>query len=115
MKPDQVTLVPDIDALTANAGWDIILIDFLRLSLNLKTNIRTSIFIDTNHQFTKVQRCWAIELNYIQNHMLTKNNLNEIKKYIDASSYANSIGLGVNAGHDLNLENINFSLRKYHF
>jgi len=123
VKPDQVTLVPDsIDALTSNAGWDTISNrSFLKEVITefKNNNIRTSIFIDTNHQFIEGAKdvgADRIEL-YTESYAVNfeKNNLNEIKKYIDASSYANSIGLGVNAGHDLNLENINFFVKEIPF
>ena len=123
VKPDQVTLVPDsIDALTSNAGWDTISNrSFLKEVITefKNNNIRTSIFIDTNYQFIEGAKdvgADRIEL-YTESYAVNfeKNNLNEIKKYIDASSYANSIGLGVNAGHDLNLENINFFVKEIPF
>ena len=44
-----------------------------------------------------------------------KGNKKEIKKYVNASNFANNIGLGVNAGHDLNLENINFFVKEIPF
>ena len=108
VKQDQVTLVPDsIDALTSNAGWDTLSNrSFLKEVITefKNNNIRTSIFIDTNHQFIEGAKdvgADRIEL-YTESYAVNfeKNNLNEIKKYIDASFYANSIGLGVNAGHD---------------
>ena len=123
IKPDQVTLVPDtIDAITSNAGWDTIKNkSFLKeVVCEFKNHgIRTSIFVDTDLNFieaAKVTGADRIEL-YTESYAVNfeKGNKKEINKYVDASNFANNIGLGVNAGHDLNLENINFFVKEIPF
>lgn len=123
IKPDQVTLVPDsIDAITSNAGWDTIKNkSFLNEVVSEFKNhgIRTSIFVDTDLNFieaAKVTGADRIEL-YTESYAVNfeKGNKKEINKYVDASDFANNIGLGVNAGHDLNLENISFFVKEIPF
>lgn len=123
IKPDQVTLVPDsIDAITSNAGWDTIKNkSFLKeVVCEFKNHgIRTSIFVDTNLNFIEAAKeagADRIEL-YTESYAVNfeKGNKKEINKYVDASNFANNIGLGVNAGHDLNLENINFFVKEIPF
>lgn len=123
IKPDQVTLVPDsIDAITSNAGWDTIKNkSFLNEVVSEFKNhgIRTSIFVDTNLNFIEAAKeagADRIEL-YTESYAVNfeKCNKKEINKYVDASDFANNIGLGVNAGHDLNLENINFFVKEIPF
>ena len=123
IKPDQVTLVPDsIDAITSNAGWDTIKNkSFLKeVVCEFKNHgIRTSIFVDTDLNFIEAAKetgADRIEL-YTESYAVNfeKGNKKEIKKYVNASNFANNIGLGVNAGHDLNLENINFFVKEIPF
>ena len=116
IKPDQVTLVPDEEnALTSNTGWDTIKHrDFLKEVINeFKGNgIRTSIFIDPNEKMiegAKVTGTDRIELyteayaiNYLQNPEKA------IAPYLKAAKVANKLDIGINAGHDLNLENTAF-------
>ncbi len=113
VKPAQVTLVPDDpQALTSNAGWNTIKYkDFLYKVINefKKHNIRTSVFIDTDLQLIEeAANCGAdrIELyteHYAKNYLAQKNVVNE---YVIAAEHAVKFGLGVNAGHDLNLDNL---------
>ena len=123
INPDQVTLVPDsIDAITSNAGWNTIKNkSFLNEVVSEFKNhgIRTSIFVDTNLNFIEAAKetgADRIEL-YTESYAVNfeKGNKKEINKYVDASNFANNIGLGVNAGHDLNLENINFFVKEIPF
>lgn len=116
VKPTQVTLVPDAeDVLTSNAGWDTIKHkDFLKeIIKEFKMNgIRTSIFIDPvlkQIEGAKVTGTERIEL-YTEAfaHQYGLGNEMAIKPYIDCAVLANSLGLGINAGHDLSLENIQF-------
>lgn len=116
IKPTQVTLVPDAeDAITSNAGWDTITHQsFLQEVISeFKSNgIRTSIFIDTNEKLIEAAAKTGadrIEL-YTEKfaNEFEKGNKEAINPYIKAAVLANKIGLEVNAGHDLNLENINF-------
>ena len=116
IKPDQVTLVPDEEnALTSNTGWDTIKHrDFLKEVINeFKGNgIRTSIFIDPNEKMiegAKVTGTDRIELYteaYATNY--PQNPDKAIEPYVKAAKVANKLDIGINAGHDLNLENTAF-------
>ena len=116
IKPDQVTLVPDEEnALTSNTGWDTIKHrDFLKEVINeFKGNgIRTSIFIDPNEKMiegAKVTGTDRIELYteaYATNY--PQNPEKAIAPYVKAAKVANKLDIGINAGHDLNLENTAF-------
>ena len=120
IKPDQVTLVPDsIDAITSNSGWDTIKNkSFLQEVISeFKNNgIRTSVFIDTDLKLIEGAKnigADRIELyteSFAVNYL--EGNKDEINKYINASILANDLGMGVNAGHDLSLENIHFFVNK---
>ncbi len=115
-KPTQVTLVPDADdAITSNAGWDTIKHkSFLtEIVAELKrNNIRTSIFVDPVLQMIEGAKTIGtdrIELYteaFAHQHGL--GNLKSIQPYTEAAILANQLAIGVNAGHDLNLENIKF-------
>lgn len=114
VKPDQVTLVPDRhDAITSNAGWDTIknrafLTDVI--STFKKAGIRTSVFIDTNLvniENAAVTGTDRIEL-YTEPYAsgFSKNAVEAVAPFIKASELARDAGLGLNAGHDLNLDNL---------
>ena len=116
IKPTQVTLVPDaVDAITSDAGWDTIKHqDFLTEVISeFKNNgIRTSIFMDTDKALIEgAAKAGAdrIEL-YTEAYAKAYANGNEdaIKPYVESALIAEKLGLGVNAGHDLSLENIQF-------
>ncbi len=115
-KPMQVTLVPDsIDAITSNAGWDTLKHkDFLTEVINefKRNNIRTSIFLDPvlkQVEGAKATGTDRIELyTEAYAHQYSLGNKDAIKPYTACSELANSIDLGVNAGHDLSLENVQF-------
>ena len=116
IKPDQVTLVPDEEnALTSNTGWNTIKHrDFLKEVINeFKGNgIRTSIFIDPNEKMiegAKVTGTDRIEL-YTEAYAINypQNPEKAIALYVKAAKVANKLDIGINAGHDLNLENIAF-------
>lgn len=115
-KPTQVTLVPDADdALTSNAGWDTIRNkDFLKeVIAEFKRNgIRTSIFVDPVLEMVagaKETGTDRIEL-YTEAfaHEYGLGNYNGIEPYAAAAALANELDLGINAGHDLSLDNIKF-------
>jgi len=116
IQPTQVTLVPDgEDALTSNAGWDTIKNQsFLQeVITEFKQNgIRTSIFIDTDLKLieaaakTGADRIELYTENFASQYRL--GNKNQVKPYTEAAILAYRLGLGINAGHDLNLENIKF-------
>ena len=115
-KPAQVTLVPDgPEAITSNAGWDV-KNNFKLLSEVIKEfqneGIRVSIFVDpTLEQIEWVKKAGAdrVELYTEQfAHEFSKGNLDSILPYKEAAVFAKDIDLGVNAGHDLSLENLNY-------
>lgn len=115
-QPEQVTLVPDEpDVLTSNAGWDTIkYFDFLQpiITLFRTKGIRTSLFIDPipeRIEFAKKLGAERIELYteaYAANYHHNKEKA--IESYIIAANTANKLGLGINAGHDLDLTNLKY-------
>ncbi len=116
VKPTQVTLVPDAqDAITSNAGWNTIKHKaFLQevIAEFKNNNIRTSIFVDpelTQIEGAKQTGTDRIEL-YTESfaHQYGLGNESAIVPYAECAKLANELGLGVNAGHDLSLENIKF-------
>ncbi|WP_047548109.1 pyridoxine 5'-phosphate synthase [Psychroserpens sp. Hel_I_66] len=116
VKPTQVTLVPDAeDAITSNAGWDTIKHkDFLTdvIAQFNSHGIRTSIFVDPDLKMiegAKLTGANRIEL-YTESfaHQYSLGNKKEIELFAKAAELSNDIGLGVNAGHDLSLDNIKF-------
>ena len=116
IKPDQVTLVPDaIDVITSNNGWDTVKNkSFLSEVISeLKSKkIRTSVFVNPEDEMIEAAKaCGAdrIEL-YTESYavLFLKDKIKAIKPYKKAASIAEQCGLEVNAGHDLNLENLEF-------
>ena len=114
VKPDQVTLVPDaVDALTSDAGWDTIQHQS-HLQAIIKTfkeaGIRTSIFVDPvlemveGAKATGTDRIEFYTESYARRYHEDRDAA--IAPYIAAAEKANALGLGINAGHDLSLENI---------
>ncbi len=114
--PDQVTLVPDPpDALTSNAGWDTLKNEaFLKDVVKVfhDKGIRTSIFIDPDEAMirnavkTGTDRVELYTESYAKNFPADKTAA--IKPFADAAKIAVSAGLGLNAGHDLNLDNLRY-------
>lgn len=116
VKPTQVTLVPDApDALTSSAGWDVEKhFDFLSQIVDRlkEKGIRTSIFVGTNDTDIRLaSRAGAdrVEL-YTEPYATEYPNDPEaaVAPFVAAAVTAHKAGLGVNAGHDLNLENLRF-------
>lgn len=115
-RPHQVTLVPDApDALTSNAGWDTIKNKELLkevVGLLKEKGIRTSIFIDTDLKFyqaaaeTGTDRIELYTESYAVNYK--QNSMKAVLPYKEAAMEARMLGLGLNAGHDLNDENLRF-------
>ena len=114
VKPEQVTLVPDGDnQLTSDHGWDTIANkDYLTdiISKFKKAGIRTSIFVDPDVKMIEGAKATGtdrIEL-YTEEYARLYNTNKEsvIKSFTQSSKLANHLGLGVNAGHDLSLENL---------
>ena len=116
IQPDQVTLVPDAeDAIPSNAGWDTIKHKvFLAevISEFQSHGIRTSIFVDPIEKIvegaknTGTDRIELYTEAYAQN--FKKNPAKAVAPYTQAAIVANDLGIGINAGHDLNLENTAF-------
>lgn len=115
-KPTQVTLVPDaVDAITSNAGWDTIKHqNYLKeiISEFQRNGIRTSIFVDPVLEMIEGAKATGtdrIEL-YTEAfaHQYSLGNYKAIEPYIKCAERANDLGLGINAGHDLSLDNIRF-------
>ena len=116
IRPTQVTLVPDaIDALTSNAGWDTHKnLEFLKkVIFDFKAaGIRTSIFVDPDIKMIEGAAATGtdrIEL-YTEEYASSYSSSPEdaIKPYIEAAIRANELGIGINAGHDLSLDNIQY-------
>ena len=116
VKPDQVTLVPDPhDAITSNAGWDTLknraflteLVSEFR-----RGGIRVSLFVDTNP--VNIENAVLTGTNRVELYTepyasgFSKNAVESIDPFIKAAELARNAGLGVNAGHDLSLENLRY-------
>lgn len=116
VKPAQVTLVPDApEALTSNAGWDTkkhagFLTEVVKELQN--AGIRVSIFIDTDLSYfepaakTGTDRIELYTEAYAKQYLISPERA--IKPYTEAALLAHSLGLGVNAGHDLDAENLRY-------
>ena len=116
VKPDQVTLVPDAhDAITSNAGWDVerfrlFLADIL--STFKKAGIRTSLFVDT--QRANIEQAAMVGADRVELYTepyasgFNKNAPEAVEPFVVAAMIARDSGLGLNAGHDLNLENLRY-------
>lgn len=115
-KPTQVTLVPDaLNAITSNAGWDTVkykeqLKDLV--AMFKEAGIRVSIFVDADQKMvegavaTGTDRIELYTESYAANY--PKNKVEAIKSFILAANLATNLGLGLNAGHDLSLENLRY-------
>lgn len=113
-RPEQVTLVPDaVDAITSNAGWDTKKnLAFLQEVVNefKRNGIRTSIFLDPDINLvesaakTGTDRIELYTEAYAKSY--AEGNRKGIKNYRETAVLANKYGLGINAGHDLSLDNI---------
>jgi len=116
VKPTQVTLVPDsVNAITSNAGWDTIKHkDFLVEVIKefQQNGIRTSIFVDPELKQIEGAKATGTERIELYTeafaHQYGLGNKVAIKPYSDCAELANKLDLGINAGHDLSLDNIKF-------
>jgi len=116
IKPDQVTLVPDAeDAITSNSGWDTVKHkDFLKeVIIEFQSHgIRTSIFVDPVKEMVEGAKQTGTDRIELYTEAYAKNFIKNPKKavapYTKAAEVANDLGIGINAGHDLNLENTAF-------
>ena len=116
VNPNQVTLVPDgPDVITSCAGWDTIKFqDYLKEIIYIfkEKGIRTSVFVDPNIEMIDgAKNCGTdrVELyteDYATNYLSNKEKA--IAPYIEAAKKATQLGLGINAGHDLRLENLEY-------
>ncbi len=116
VKPHQVTLVPDPpEAITSSNGWDTIAHkEFLKkiISVFHSNGIRTSIFVNPDVELvkhaadTKTDRVELYTEPYATNYPLNREKA--IEPFVYAAIAAQSVGLGLNAGHDLSLENLNY-------
>jgi len=114
MRPAQVTLVPDPPgALTSNAGWNTIQFgDFLKevISDCNRAGIRTSLFLDPNPDMVKSAYQTGAHRIELYTEMYAKEYKSQrekaIQPYVITAQKAHDLGLGVNAGHDLSLENL---------
>lgn len=116
VNPHQVTLVPDApDALTSDAGWDTIKYkDFLTdVIFQFKNSgIRVSLFIDPDNELIAgAKEVGADRIEFYTgpyaDHYF-ENREKAIIPFVSAAKYCQSIGMGINAGHDLNLDNLNY-------
>lgn len=115
-RPEQATLVPDgPDAITSNAGWDTIRHqNFLRevVSEIRKTGARVSIFVDPVPEMVAAAAetgADRVEL-YTEPYAISfvSDGINAVSSYRECANLAESLGLGINAGHDLDLKNLRF-------
>jgi pyridoxine 5-phosphate synthase len=115
-KPDQVTLVPDaLGQITSNHGWDTIKhSDYLKeiIAVFKKAGIRVSIFVDPVEKMvegaaqTGTDRVELYTEGYAKN--FHQNKEQAIAPYLAAAKKAKALGLGINAGHDLDLDNLSY-------
>jgi len=119
VKPNQVTLVPDShDAITSNAGWNTVAnLDFLTQKTEAfqRAGIRVSIFVDadpTMVEFAAKAGADRVEL-YTEPYatMYPANREKAIMPFLEAAKTAKKCGLGLNAGHDLSLENLHYLIQ----
>ncbi|MBP1613785.1 MAG: pyridoxine 5'-phosphate synthase [Bacteroidetes bacterium] len=116
VKPHQVTLVPDSPVqLTSNSGWDTKLnYDFLTEILDVFNNagIRTSVFVSANAEMIEyAAKAGADRIELYTEPYATvyeKNPEAAVAPFVAAAKIARSLGIGINAGHDLSLLNLNF-------
>jgi pyridoxine 5-phosphate synthase len=116
VKPAQVTLVPDApNVLTSNAGWNTIQHRFFLVEVITrlqKAGLRTSLFVAPDLEMIEGARAIGtdrIELyteDYANAHKV--NDADTMETYFRAAAFAHELGLGINAGHDLNLDNLAF-------
>lgn len=116
-KPDQVTLVPDtLGQLTSDHGWDTIKNkDYLKETISVFKNagIRVSIFVDPDIKMIEAAAATGTDRIELYTESYAKefgigNKESGVKPFIAAAKKAKEIGLGVNAGHDLDLHNLKF-------
>lgn len=120
VKPHQVTLVPDApDALTSDAGWDTVThADFLTdvIGQFKEAGIRVSIFIDPiNKLLDGAKAVGSDRIEFYTGpyaHDYLDDPARAAAPFVDAAKYAHKLGLGINAGHDFNLDNLNYFIHE---
>ena len=112
VKPAQATLVPDPpNVLTSNEGWDTLKhMDFLKEIIDEINSygVRTSIFMSTDLNLIEKAAQTGVHRIELYTGPYAENPNEEIEAYAQAANLATSLGLGINAGHDLSLENLAF-------
>lgn len=116
VRPAQATLVPDSpDAITSNAGWDTVKNESLLseiVSEIKKLGIRVSVFVDPSPRMAEgAARVKADRIELYTEPYAREYHLNRevaIKPYVETARVAHDLGLGINAGHDLDLNNLRF-------
>lgn len=120
VKPEQVTLVPDApDAITSNAGWDTINHrDYLRRLVDTfkQDGIRVSIFVDADERMIEGAKATGTDrIELYTEPYATHYDANReaaVEPFVRAAKLANELELGLNAGHDLSLENLQYFTEK---
>ncbi len=124
VKPDQVTLVPDApEAITSHAGWDVVEhLSFLQqvVSELKQQRIRTAIFLDPHPEYVAYAAQTGADRIELYTEGYARGFANgqpdaAVKPYVETARLAYKQGLGVNAGHDLNSDNIGFLKEKIDF
>jgi len=115
-RPDQATLVPDKpDAITSNAGWDTVTNEVMLKEIisELKSyGVRVSVFVDPSARMvegakkTDADRVELYTEPYASQYH--QDRIAGVKPYAEAARVAHDLGLGINAGHDLDLHNLRF-------
>ena len=123
IKPKQCTLVPDSpDVLTSDQGWDTIKEKSLLKDVISKlrsANIRVSLFMEND--LKKIDRAKELNADRIElytgpyAHKFKNDKKESIKAFVNAAEHARNIGLDINAGHDLNLENLPYLIQRIPF
>ena len=116
VKPEQVTLVPDgPDVITSCAGWDTIKFQDLLKAIIAEfkeAGIRTSVFLDPKIDIIEgAKLCGTDRIELYTEEYATQYSIDKkkaISPYIEAANKATELGLGINAGHDLSLDNLAF-------
>lgn len=119
-RPAQCTLVPDApDAITSNAGWDTLSHEAMLREVIQQISswgVRTSIFIETN--LALIDKAKEIGTDRIElyteeySRQYAIGNKAAIEPYVQAARHAHDLGLGINAGHDLNLDNLAYMAKR---
>lgn len=116
VKPEQVTLVPDsVNALTSDAGWDTLknkdfLVEVIQEFKN--AGIRTAIFVDPNIEMVEGAAATGVDRIELYTEAFAvgyaQGDKKAVEPYIACAEVGHELGLGINAGHDLSLDNLGF-------